>query len=89
MPAFAHEYSASGAPVLFGTEKDQFLLALFTREDDLLGRTLHVYTSFAPLEHRIRRGLGEPLSCPRGTFTHSQDGHKINDALGQVHQPLQ
>jgi hypothetical protein len=22
-----------------------------------------VYTSFAPLEHRIRRGLGKPLRC--------------------------
>ena len=70
LATFTLEDGASGAPILFGAEKDQLLLALFAREDDLLGRrTLHVvYTSFAPLEHRIRRGgLGEPLGCTGAT----------------------
>jgi hypothetical protein len=33
---FAHEYSAPGAPVLFGTENNQLLSATFARKDDLL-----------------------------------------------------
>jgi hypothetical protein len=37
VPLFAHEYSSSGAPVLYRSGKDQLLLALFAREDDLLG----------------------------------------------------
>ncbi len=67
MPLFAHEYGTSGAPVLYRSGKDQLLLALFAREDDLFRRTLHVYTSFAHLGHRIRRGLGEPLGCTGAT----------------------
>jgi hypothetical protein len=37
LATFTHEYGTSGAPVLFGAGKDQLLLALFAREDDLLG----------------------------------------------------
>jgi hypothetical protein len=37
----------SGAPILFGTEKDQLLPAIFAREDDLLFEgTLHEFTSY-------------------------------------------
>jgi hypothetical protein len=67
LATFTLEDGASGAPVLFGAEKNQLLLALFAREDDLLGRMLHVYTSFAHLGHRIRRGLGELLGCTGAT----------------------
>ena len=45
VPLLAHEYGAPRAPVLFGTENDQVLSALFARKDDLLlRRTLHLYT---------------------------------------------
>src|SRR5215203_3168798 len=41
---FAREYGAPGAPVLFGTENNQLLSALFARKDDLLlWKTLHLY----------------------------------------------
>jgi hypothetical protein len=42
---FAHEYCASGAPVLFGTEDNQLLSATFARKDDLLllWKMLHLY----------------------------------------------
>jgi hypothetical protein len=38
-----------------------------------------VYTSFAPLGHRICHGLSEPLGCAGGNFAHSPQGHKINE----------
>ncbi len=37
LATFTLEDGAPGAPVLFGCEKNQLLLALFAREDDLLG----------------------------------------------------
>ena len=44
VPLLAHEYGAPRAPVLFGTENDQLLFALFARKDDLLlWKTLHLY----------------------------------------------
>jgi hypothetical protein len=76
----AQEYGTPGAPFFFGAEKDQLLSAIFARKDDLLGRTLHVYPSFAPLGHHIHHGLSEPLGCTVGNFTHSRDGHKVNEA---------
>jgi hypothetical protein len=40
--------TVSSAPVLFWAQKDQFLSAIFAREDDLvLERTLHEFTSSA------------------------------------------
>jgi hypothetical protein len=44
----AQEHGVPGAPVLFGTENNQLLSTIFTREDDLLlKRTLHEFTSSA------------------------------------------
>jgi len=46
---FAREYGAPGAPVLFGTENNQLLSALFARKDDLLlWKTLHLYAPPSP-----------------------------------------
>ncbi len=44
VPLFAHENCTPGAPVLFGSEKDHLLFALFARKDALLllWKTLHV-----------------------------------------------
>jgi hypothetical protein len=80
----AHKYGTPRAPFFFGTEKNYLLSAIFAREDNLLGRTQHVYTSFAPLGHRIRHGSNEPLGCAGGNFTHSWDGHKINEVVRQA-----
>ena len=58
VPLFTHEYSPPGAPVLFGTENDQFLSAPFARKDDLLlWKTLHLYAPPFRLSwgHRVRR----------------------------------
>jgi hypothetical protein len=73
------------SPVLYRAEEDQFVFALFTREDDLLlGITLHEYTSFAPLGDRLH-DLGGPWGRLGGKFTHLRDAHKINQA--QVNAP--
>ncbi len=77
----AHKHGMPRAPFFFGTEKNQLLSAIFAREDDLLGRMQHVYTSFAPLGHRVRHGSSEPLGCSGGNFTHPRDGHKINEVV--------
>jgi hypothetical protein len=48
VPVSASEHGVSSAPVLFWAQKDQFLSAIFAREDDLvLERTLHEFTSSA------------------------------------------
>ena len=48
MPVAAYEHRVPGAPILFATEEDHLLPAIFAREDDLLlERTLHEFTSFA------------------------------------------
>ncbi len=43
-----------------------------------------MYTSFAPMGPRIRYGLSEPLGYAGGNFTHSRDGHKINEVARQA-----
>src|SRR5918998_4409495 len=84
VPLFAREYGASGAPVLFGTEDNQLLSALFARKDDLLlWKMLHLYAPPKPLWASRCCGFSEPLGRAEGNFAHSQDGHKINDALLQ------
>jgi hypothetical protein len=48
VPVSARKYCVPGAPVLFGTEKNQLLSAIFAREDDpLLERIPHEFTSSA------------------------------------------
>jgi hypothetical protein len=39
VPLFTHEYGASGAPVLFGAEKDQLLSLRASRLAQILGRS--------------------------------------------------
>jgi hypothetical protein len=80
MPTSAYEYGTPGVPLLFGAQKDQLLSTLFARKDYLLGRTLHVCTSFASLGRYVD-GYGEPSGCMEGNFTYSRHGYKMNRGL--------
>jgi hypothetical protein len=82
VPAFAQKNSVPGAPILFRANKYKLPSALFARNDELFGRTLHEYTSFALLGITFVHLASQWRAG--GNITHSRDGHKINDTVLQA-----
>jgi hypothetical protein len=69
LSAFAFEDGASGAPVVFGTEKNHLFSAL-ALEDDLLRRMAHV-DLLPPLPGSHDYGFGKLLGYAEAKFAHS------------------